>query len=315
MLIPIVVQDTTAAATAPEGFLGDVLEFFGLEASAVVVKVAEALAIVVLAWVALRVARLLISRLERRFVDDNEELEADEQRAKTIAQLLTSVVTVAIVVAAALTILNLFIPIGPLLAGVGVLGLAVSFGAQSLVKDVIAGFFMLLENQFVVGDIVELNGKGGVVERMTLRVVAIRDLEGILHTIPNGSIQMVSNRTRSWSRAVIDVGVAYKENVDDVMRVCREVLEALAKDADWSLKLSDEPVVQGVQALADSAVTIRLLASTEPGKQWEVKRELLRRLKNRFDEDGIEIPFPQRTLHIGDMDRLLERLPRRDASR
>ncbi len=313
MLTSIALQEETSSALAP-GVIGDVLGFFGLEASEVVLKVVEALVILVLAWLALRVARLLIRRLERRFVDDAAPLDVDEQRAKTIAQLLMSVVTVAIFVAAALMILNLFMPIGPLLAGVGVLGLAVSFGAQSLVKDVIAGFFMLFENQFVVGDVVELNGKGGVVERMTLRIVAIRDLEGSLHIFPNGSIQTVTNRTRGWARAVVDVGVAYGESVDEVMRICREILAAFAQDADWRPKLSDEPVVVGVDALADSAVTIRLLAATEPGKQWEVKRELLRRVKNRFDEEGIEIPFPQRTLHFADADRLLERMPRRDAS-
>ncbi|MDH3455856.1 MAG: mechanosensitive ion channel family protein [Gemmatimonadota bacterium] len=306
------IQDSLVAEPSrAEGWLTEVLGRFGVEADVAALRAIEAVAIVVVAWLVLRASRLLLKRFERHFVRTGAgPLEEDEQRAKTLTQLLGSVITAAVVVATLLTVLNLFIPIGPLLAGVGVVGLAVSFGAQSLVKDMISGFFILLENQLAIGDVVELNGKGGVVERMTLRVVAIRDLEGIVHTIPNGSIQMVSNRTRSWSRAVIDVGVAYKENVDNVMRVCREVLEVFAKDADWSEKLSDAPVVQGVQALADSAVTIRLLVPTEPGKQWEVKRELLRRLKNRFDEEGIEIPFPQRTLHLADGERLFEGLRR-----
>ncbi len=222
--------------------------------------------------------------------------------------LVNSAGAVVIVLAALLSILNLFIAIGPLLAGVGVAGLAVSFGAQSLVKDVISGFFIVLENQFTVDDIVEINGKGGVVEQMTLRVVMLRDVEGVLHVIPNGSINLVSNRTREWSRAVLDIAVAYKENVDEVIRVMREVGAELWRDGDWRPRLVEEPSVWGVEGLGDSSVNIRIVAGTRPGKQFEVRRELRRRLKNRFDAEGIEIPFPQRTVHVRDAGSLLEAL-------
>ena len=296
----MLIQDTLSSPdTTANGALVPLLRVFDIDTSLMARKGVEALAILLLAWVALRIARVLTGRFERQFAPEpGAERDEDALRAKTLAQLLNSVITVAVVVAAVLTILNLFIPIGPLLAGVGVLGLAFSFGAQSLVKDVISGFFMLLENQFVVGDIVELGGKGGVVERMTLRMVAIRDVEGVLHMIPNGAIDSVSNRTRGWARAIVDVGVAYKENVDEVMKVARSVLEEFYSDQEWRPRLTAEPAVWGVQALAESSVDIRLIADTKPGKQWEVKRELHRRLKNRFDSEGIEIPFPQRTLHV-----------------
>lgn len=265
--------------------------------------------IVALAYVAFRLLRALTRRIERAVDDgDPNTLTEREQRGRTLAQLLNSVGSVTIAIAAGLTILNMFIAIGPLLAGVGVAGLAISFGAQSLVKDVIGGFFILFENQLAVGDIVEINGVGGVVERLTLRVVMLRDVHGTLHVIPNGSIAMVSNKTRGWSRAVLDISVAYKEDVDAVIRAMRSVAEAFWRDDEWRPALVEEPAVWGVEALADSAVNIRLVATTQPGRQFDVSRELRRRIKNRFDEEGIEIPFPQRTLHFGDADVLLRRV-------
>src|SRR3990172_5840362 len=218
----------------------------------------QILAVLVLAYVGFRMLKLVTGRIEKS-VDDGDPttLSEREQRGKTLAQLLNSVGGVAIAVGAGLTILNFFIQIGPLLAGVGVAGLAISFGAQSLVKDVIAGFFILLENQFGVGDIVKVNGVGGVVERMTMRVVMLRDVHGVLHVVPNGSIDLVSNMTRGWARAIVDIGVAYKENVDNVIRVMRDVAAELWRDAEWKGLLFEEPAVWGVGQLADSSVNIR----------------------------------------------------------
>jgi small conductance mechanosensitive channel len=276
-------------------WLNDIDPILGL----VLVRATKVTAIVVVAWLAFRVLKVLTGRIQRRFeAEDQTTVSEIEQRAKTVVHLLNSVGAAAIGIAALLTILDLFIPIGPLLAGVGVAGLAISFGAQSLVRDIITGFFILLENQFAVGDIVEINGKSGVVERITLRVVSLRDVEGVLHTIPNGAVNMVSNKTRVWSRAVLDIGVAYKESVDHVIQVVEEVGAGLWNEPEWRPKLVDKPAVWGVQDLGESAVNIRLVVETRPGKQWEVRRELLRRVKNRFDAEGIEIPFPQRTLHV-----------------
>lgn len=288
-----------------------ILEVLSIDLGVVLVRAIQIAGIVALAYLGYRLLKLLTRRIEKAVEDDDPATVSErEQRAKTLAQLLNSVGAVAISIAAGLTILNLFVAIGPLLAGVGVVGLAISFGAQSLVKDVINGFFILLENQFGVGDVVEINGVGGVVEKLTMRVVMLRDLEGVLHVIPNGSITMVSNRTRGWSRTVLDVGVAYKEDVDHVIAVIRDVARKFWSDPQWKDQLVEEPAVWGVEALADSSVNIRLVATTRPGSQWNVGRELRRRIKNRFDEEGIEIPFPQRTLHLGDSETLLRLLSR-----
>jgi small conductance mechanosensitive channel len=149
---------------------------------------------------------------------------------------------------------------------------------------------------------------------MTLRVVMLRDVQGTLHVVPNGSIALVSNRTRGWSRAVVDIGVGYKENVDNVIHVMRGVASAFWDDPVWKGQLLEKPAVWGVEALAESSVNIRIVASTRPGKQWDVARELRRRLKNRFDTEGIEIPFPQRTLHLGGTDSLLSLFGRKETS-
>jgi len=200
---------------------------------------------------------------------------------------------------AILTILNTFIPIGPLLASVGVLGLAISFGAQSLMKDLISGAFMLAEGQFAVGDVVRVGETAGLVEKITLRTLVLRDVHGVVHIIPNGNIATLSNMTKSWSRAVLEIGVAYKEDVDRVMEVMLDEAMKMYEDPEWAPLLVEEPVVPGVERFDDSAVTIRIMFKTLPLKQWDVGRQYRRRIKNRFDAEGIEIPFPHRTMYWG----------------
>ncbi len=257
------------------------------------------LAIWVLAWVAYRLICLAARRIELA-VDDGDDSVTTlrERRGKTLSQLLRGVSRVALFLLALLLTFNLFINIGPILAGAGILGLAVSFGAQSLVKDVISGFFMLLENQFAIGDIIEAGGKSGVVEKMTLRVVVLRDLEGRMHVIPNGEIKVVSNMTRGWSRAVVDVGVAYEEDVDRALAVVRDEAAQFSTDKAWSSQLDGPIEVPGIEALGDSSVVIRSLIRTQPGSQWNAAREFRRRLKNRFDREAIEIPFPRRMVQV-----------------
>ena len=258
-------------------------------------------AIWLLAWGAWVVVRVVARRIELA-VDDGDDttLTAAEKRGQTIAQLLRSVGKVVIIVIGLLMTLSLFIDIAPLLAGAGILGLAVSFGAQSLVKDVIAGFFQLMENQFSVGDVVELAGKEGTVEKMNLRVVHVRDGKGHVHIIPNGQIGVVTNMTKSWSRAVIDVGIDYAADVDRAIGIFQQESRALHDDPAWAPKFDGIPEVLGVQALGDSSVVLRTLLRVQPGKQWEVGREFRRRIKLRLDQEGIDIPFPQRVVrHIG----------------
>jgi small-conductance mechanosensitive channel len=276
--------------------LGEILKIDGEE---LVRDGARVLGIWLLAWFAYRVVRLTARRIEIA-VDDGDDSVTTlrERRGQTIAQLLRSVGRVVVVVIALLLTFNVFIDIGPILAGAGILGLAVSFGAQSLVKDVISGFFILFENQFAIGDVIEIAGKSGVVEKMTLRVAVLRDGEGVMHVVPNSEIKVVSNKTRGWSRAVVDVGIGYDEDIDRALGIIRDEAAQLATDRVWSLQLDGAPEVVGVESLGDSSVVIRTLIRTQPGSQWTVAREFRRRIKNRFDRDGVEIPFPQRKVHV-----------------
>lgn len=251
------------------------------------------------AWVAFRLVKLLAARIVAAVDDGNAAvMTAAEKRGHTIAALVRSTGRIVILLLAVLLTLAEFINIGPLLAGAGVLGLAVSFGAQSLVKDVISGFFLLIENGFAVGDVIEAGGKTGVVERITLRVVYLRDLRGVLHIVRNGQIETVSNFTNGWSRAVVEVDVGYGSDIDRAIAVFRDEVAKLAADPAWNGHLDGPPEVVGVESLAESGVTIRTLIRTTPGQHWALAREFRRRLKNRLDAEGIEIPFPQRTIHI-----------------
>lgn len=251
-------------------------------------------------WLAFWGLKLLLRRIERS-VEPTEGglLSVQEQRAKTLLSLVRSIGIVVIVVLMIFMVLGaLGINLGPLLAGAGVIGLAVSFGAQSLVKDVISGLFILFENQYGVGDVIRLDpAVSGTVERMTLRVVVLRDVHGVVHIVPNGEIKRVSNLTRTWARAVLDVGVAYREDADEVMEVLRELGRELQEDPEWKHYLVDEVTVPGIESFGESSVNIRIMAKTVPLKQWDVARELRRRIKRRFDEEGIRIPLPQRMVH------------------
>jgi small conductance mechanosensitive channel len=283
--------------------LGDILsrlsEIFRIDGEAAIRYGTRIIVIWLLAWLSYRLVRLAAHRIEAA-VDDGDDSVTTlrERRGKTISQLLRSVGQVVIGLIALLVTLNMFIDVGPVLAGAGILGLAISFGAQSLVKDVISGFFILSENQFAVGDVIEAGGKSGVVEKMTLRVVVLRDLEGRMHIVPNGEIKVVSNMTRGWSRAVVDVGVSYEQDVDRALAVVRDEAAQFSTDKGWSSQLDGAVEVPGVEALGDSAVKIRILIRTQPGSQWNAAREFRRRLLKRLEHEGIEIPFPQRTVRV-----------------
>lgn len=298
MLAALLLQ-AQAADSAARGVVGTMGRLFDLSATDLAELSIRILFIWVLVWAVVQVVRLIARRIEA-LVDDGDDaaLSAREKRGKTAAQLVRSVGRATAVVFGVIATLNLFIDIRPILAGAGILGLAISFGAQSLVRDIITGFFILVEDQFVVGDVIEAAGRTGTVERMTLRVVTLRDLRGVVHMIPNGQLTTVSNLTRSWSRAVVDIGVAYEASVDRALEVFREEAEALWRDPAWKPKLLGAPEVAGVDELGDSGVILRTLVRTQPGMQWECAREFRRRIKNRLDREGIEIPYPQRTVHI-----------------
>ncbi|MFN2317366.1 MAG: mechanosensitive ion channel family protein [Gemmatimonadales bacterium] len=288
-----------AADSTAQGVVGTVGRWLDISAGDLVEVALRVVFVWFLVWLVIRVVRMIAARIVAS-VDDGDEanLSAREKRGQTAAQLVRSVGGVTAVIFGIIATLNLFIDIRPILAGAGILGLAISFGSQSLVKDIISGFFILVEDQFVVGDVIEAAGRTGTVERVTLRVVTLRDLRGVVHMIPNGQLTAVSNLTRSWSRAVVDIGVAYETSVDRALEVFREEANALWDDPAWKPKLLGAPDVVGVDELGDSGVILRTMVRTQPGRQWECAREFRRRIKNRLDQEGIEIPFPQRTVHI-----------------
>lgn len=240
--------------------------------------------------------RKIIARMDSTTAEENREWEL---RAKTLAKIANNFISITVVtVAVFLALSEIGIEIGPLLAAAGVAGLAIGFGAQSLVKDFLSGFFILLENQYRVGDVVKIGDFAGIVEKMTLRITALRDIQGVAHFIPNGEIKSVSNMSYQWSRMLVEVGIAYKENVDNAINILKSVCAEFYAEEPWKSDLLEEPQVVGVEALADSQVTIRVMAKTNPLKQWDAMREFRRRVKNRFDQERIEIPFPHMTVYV-----------------
>jgi moderate conductance mechanosensitive channel len=239
--------------------------------------------------------KFVIRRIIARGVEEEDPLvrRLKEQRVQTLGSLFTNVLLVVMVTVTSLTILDVFINIGPLLASVSVVGLAFSFGAQSLVKDVISGTFMLIEGQFGIGDVVKVGDSSGMVEKITLRTTILRDLHGAVHVIPNGEIKTVTNLTKTWSRAVVDVKISYRQDVDQAIDTLKALTAEFQADPQWGPLLIEAPEVLGVEELAEGGVIVRTAAKTLPLKQWDVARELRRLIKKRFEAEGIEIPFPQ----------------------
>jgi moderate conductance mechanosensitive channel len=187
--------------------------------------------------------------------------------------------------------------IGPLLAGAGIVGLAFGFGGQYLIRDIIAGLFIIIENQYRIGDVVNFGAVGGLVENISLRMTTLRDLDGTVHHVPHGEIKTVSNLSKTFARVNLDVGVGYASDLDHVISVVNHVGQSLAEDPNWKDLIIKAPQFLRVDNLADSSIVIKILGDTLPLKQWEVSGELRKRLKIAFDKEGIEIPFPQRVLH------------------
>lgn len=284
--------------------------------------VLRVVAIFAVAWLLNRVVSRLIKRLVKRMVEDDEppltglrkmgplvdSQTTNPQRAamrtQTVGAVLRSVSTlviwsVAILVAVG-SLETVDINLGPLIASAGIVGVALGFGAQSLVKDFLTGIFMLLEDQYGIGDIVNLGPATGVVERISLRKTQLRDLEGTVWHIPNGEISRVGNLSQLWSRTLIDFEVAYDTDLRHAMDVIRDTAERLAGDPEYAHMILEKPEVWGVENFAESSIKIRMVVKTEPAKQWEVNRQLRLRMKEAFDDAGIEIPFPQRTLWFRD---------------
>ena len=249
------------------------------------------------------VARLVGELVARLAVDDGrgDSMRALEskKRADTLTNVASRTVTIAIwAVAIVMALSEIGFNVGPLLAGAGVAGIAVGFGAQNLVRDFFARFFLLTENQIRVGDVAVINGQAGLVEKINLRTTILRDVAGEVHVFPNGAITQLTNKTREYSFYVFDVGVAYKEDIERVMRVMEAVAAELKKDAEIG-KMMLEPIqVFGLDKFADSAIVVKARIKTTPNQQWTVGRAYNLRLKKRFDAENIEFPFPHRTVII-----------------
>ncbi len=278
--------------------------FANFEWESVIVTALRITLILVFAWVAMVVLQRFLNRLKSRLLknsqSEGEPPSETEKRVETIVRLLRQGALIGIWTTVSLVALReIGLEIAPIIASAGIIGLAVGFGAQNLVRDVIAGFFFILENQVRVGDVAVVNGTGGLVERINFRTIVLRDLGGTVHIFPNGTVNTMSNLTSQWSAYIFDIGVAYKEDTDRVIELMKEVGKEMYEDPAFKSKMLDVPEIFGVDKFADSAVIIKGRVRTKPIQQWAVGREFLRRVKYAFDENGIEIPFPHRTLYIG----------------
>lgn len=304
------------------------------EATDFTVRPVKVILIFVLAWVINRVVRRIIDRTVQGITDSqdekaaaaateprdhaghgrleslrelatrrasraSEQAERGRQRAQTLGTVLRSIASLVIYTIAAFMALSEFdVNLGPLIASAGIIGIAVGFGAQSLVKDFLAGIFMLVEDQYGVGDIVDLGDAAGVVEEVKLRTTKLRDVHGTLWYMPNGEIRRVANMSQEWARAVLDIEVAYDTDLEHAMTVIKVVADSVWEDNLANATILDEPEIWGVERFASDAIAIRLVVKVEPAEQWAAAREIRRRLKVAFDDAGIEIPFPQRTVWL-----------------
>jgi small-conductance mechanosensitive channel len=286
------------------------------------------LLIIVVAWVVSRIARRYTQRLVRRMVapdrgatarrlrkvgiDDPAKLIGEdpqprrENRAASISAVVSSTMAILIwVVASYLIIAVLGVDLAPLVAGAGLAGLAVGFGAQNLVKDTIAGFFMLIEDQYGIGDIVDLGEAVGEVEEFSLRTTVLRSLDGIVWHVPNGEVRRVGNQSQLWSVALIDIDVSYDSDLDAAQQVILDAAVELCESEEWCGDVIEEPIVLGVESLGADGITLRMVVKTIPAAQWALQRALRKQLKTALDAAGIEIPFPQRTLWLRHDDAVL----------
>lgn len=269
--------------------------------------------VLVLAVVAVRVATSLVRRTAERAKQGSptsrlRALSGSEpalvnprkiQRVEALAAVVTSITAVVIWAMAVMTVLGSFgVDLAPMIAGAGIVGLALGFGAQDLVGDFLSGMFMLAEDQYGVGDIIDVGDAVGTVEGISLRTTRVRDVSGTLWHVPNGEIRRVGNMSQEWARTLLDIGVAYDADIDQTIAVIREVSEDLATDPEFAGQFLDPPEVWGVQDLAADSVVIRLVIKTPPGSQWTLARELRRRIKYALDDASIEIPFAQRTVWL-----------------
>jgi small conductance mechanosensitive channel len=258
------------------------------------------LATIVICYALVRITGLLVTRFEHE-LNRGTSLDALERakRARTLGSVINKVVTIALSSVALLMVLTAFgLNIAPVLTGAGILGLAVGFGAQTLVRDVISGFFLILEDQVRVGDVAAINGTGGLVEAINLRTIVLRDSEGTVHVFPNGAIQTLANRSKDFSYYVIDLGISYREDPDRVADLLRQVGAAMQADQKYAPFILEPVEILGVDSFGDWSMVLKMRIKTVPLKQWDVGREFRKRLRRLFEQEGIEVPFPERVVKV-----------------
>jgi small conductance mechanosensitive channel len=248
---------------------------------------------IVVVFLLIKISRQIGKRFIKKIETSTTLDPHRKQRYQTLFSIVLSIIKITLWILAVLWVLGeLNVDYAPFLVAAGGISLAIGFGAQSLVKDIVSGFFILMEEQLALEDYVEIDGKSGAVEKISLRTIRLRSLDGTLHIIPNGHISRVSNLTHKWSRAVIEVGVSYEAKSEEVMEALNQVCQQIYRDIKWRSSLIEEPVPQGILSFGESTVNFRILAKTIPGKQWEVDREIKVRIKKTFEQKGIEIPYP-----------------------
>lgn len=275
---------------------------FRFDLSAVATGAAKIAIILAIAVVLLVVARRVVPRVIRLRIPKIREETPDELavRSGTLARVMVQVFSVILWVIALLMMLSVLgVNITPILAAVGVAALAVGFAAQNIVRDYLHGFFIVMEDWYRVGEVATVAGIGGLVEDVNLRRTVLRDINGTKHYIPNNKVELASNMTRDWSRINLNVSVAYKENLGRVFEVINEVCQELKDDPEWGQDMLTTPSVLRVDNLGDNGVDVKILGDTKPIRQWALMGELRKRLKNRFDQEGIEIPWPHTKVYFG----------------
>jgi len=264
------------------------------------IRVIVIIAIAVAVYLICRpIIRSVIKRIVSRRMAGEDETEI-QQRTDTLSSILVKIVGIIVLIIAVITILPEFgVNILSLIAFIGIGGLAIAFAAQSLVRDFIAGFFILLEDQYSIGDVISIAGIAGVVEDIALRRTVLRDLDGNVHSVPNGKVELSTNMTKKYSRVNLNVSVGYGENLKHVIDIANKVCQEMAKDPQWKDDFITTPSVLRVDNLGDSGIDIKILGDTKPSKQWAIMGELRLRLKDTFDSEGIEIPWPHTKVYFG----------------
>jgi small-conductance mechanosensitive channel len=258
----------------------------------------DVVVIVVLALLSLGAVRLVSQRILKMTASEEDAHQERQRQLRTLVQVIRWTANGLIIAIAVLMLLGNFVDITPLLASAGVAGLAISLGAQSLIKDFIGGLLILVEGQYTVGDIVKVAGVSGSVERLTLRTTHVRDIDGSLHIVSNGDVRIVSNVTRDWSRALVDIGVAYEEDMDRVIAVLEQVLDAFVADPEFGPQVLERPRLLAPLSLGDWAINVRIMVKTPPGKHWGVAMALRKRILAACEREGIVLPYPRQEVWV-----------------